>query len=199
MAEKFLKSVYGLDGQPAVRDYYDRWAKTYDAEVSENGYATPARCAAALKAAGVAPDATLLDMGCGTGLSGVAFAAAGFTTIDGCDLSPGMLDEARARGLYRALHLADEMPAETYDAVAAVGVIGAGAGPPELLDTCLKHLKPRGHLVFSFNDHALATPEFPARLEAVTARGEARILSQEHGDHLPAMSINSTVYVLEKM
>jgi predicted TPR repeat methyltransferase len=198
MTEKYLKGVYGLDGEAAVRDYYDRWARTYDAELAESGYATPGRCAEALKAAGVAPSAELLDMGCGTGLSGVAFAAAGFTTIDGCDLSEGMLAEARARGLYRALYLAEEMPDTTYDTVAAVGVIGAGAGPPELLDTCMDHLKPGGHFVFSFNDHALAVPEYPARLAAITESGAARIVFEERGDHIPAMDIKSIVYVLEK-
>jgi predicted TPR repeat methyltransferase len=198
MTERYLKGVYGLDGEPAVRDYYDRWAKTYDAELTESGYATPGRCAAALNAAGVAPDAAILDMGCGTGLSGAALAAKGFTTIDGCDLSTGMLEEARARGLYRALYRAEEMPATTYDAVAAVGVIGAGAGPPELLDTCLSHLKHGGHFVFSFNDHALAVPEYPARLAAITESGAARIVLHERGDHIPAMDIKSIVYVLEK-
>ncbi|MFW5642111.1 MAG: class I SAM-dependent DNA methyltransferase [Roseicyclus sp.] len=198
MTERFQKGVYGLDVQPAVRDYYDRWAKTYDAELTESGYATPARCAAALRAAGVAQDAELLDMGCGTGLSGLAFAAEGFTNIDGCDLSSGMLAEARGRGLYRALHLAEEMPETTYDAVAAVGVIGAGAGPPELLDTCLSHLKSGGHFVFSFNDHALAVPEYPARLAHITASGAARIVHRERGDHIPAMDIKSVVYTLEK-
>jgi predicted TPR repeat methyltransferase len=198
MTEKYLKGVYGLTGETEVRDYYDRWARTYDAELAENGYATPARCAKALKEAGVLPDAHLLDMGCGTGLSGVAFAAAGFTTIDGCDLSEGMLAEARARGLYRALYLADALPDTMYDAVAAVGVIGAGAGPPELLDTCMAHLKPGGHFVFSFNDRALSVPEYPARLAAVTEGGAARIVHEERGDHLPGMDIKCVVYVLEK-
>jgi predicted TPR repeat methyltransferase len=198
MAEKYLTGVYGLGGDAAVRDYYDRWAKTYDSEVSENGYATPGRCAAALNAVGVPVEAELLDMGCGTGLSGLAFAAAGFTTIDGCDLSEGMLAEARARGLYRALYLADAMPGTHYDAVAAVGVIGAGAGPPELLDTCLEHLKPGGHFVFSFNDHTLEDPAFTARIDAVTETGAGRIVHQERGDHLPGMDLKSIVYVLEK-
>lgn len=198
MTEKYLKGVYGLEGETEVRDYYDRWARSYDAEVAENGYATPGRCAAALKGAGVALDASLLDMGCGTGLSGVAFAAAGFTTVDGCDLSEGMLAEARARGLYRALYLADEMPGTMYDAVAAVGVIGAGAGPPELLDTCMAHLRPGGRFVFSFNDHALAVPAYPSRLAAITEGGAVRIVHQERGDHLPGMDIKSVVYVLEK-
>ena len=77
-------------------------------------------------------------MGCGTGLSGAALAEAGFTTIDGSDLSPGMLDKARALGVYRDLWLPDDLPDRRYDAVAAVGVIGPGAAPLDLFDTCLE-------------------------------------------------------------
>jgi predicted TPR repeat methyltransferase len=196
--KSYLNNVYDLDGEDAVRDYYDQWAESYDAEVTGNGYATPPRCAEALKAAGLPLDAALLDMGCGTGLSGAAFAEAGFTLIDGCDLSEGMLEVARRRGIYRGLYTPDGMPGTAYDAVAAVGVIGAGAGPPELMDTCLKHLRPGGLFVFSYNDHTLAQPEFPAKLDEVTAGGTARIVSEARGPHLPALELESVVYVLEK-
>jgi predicted TPR repeat methyltransferase len=48
----------------------------------------------------------MLDLGCGTGLCGVAFAdVAG--RLDGVDLSPRMIDEARARGVYDSLVVAD--------------------------------------------------------------------------------------------
>ncbi|MDG4650345.1 methyltransferase domain-containing protein [Roseibacterium sp. SDUM158017] len=198
MTGTYLDGVYDLDGEDDVRAYYDAWAGTYDAELAQSGYATPSRCAEALAATGLAPEARLLDMGCGTGLSGAAFADAGFTTIDGCDLSQGMLTVARERGVYRGLHLPEDLPPHLYDAVAAVGVIGAGAGPPDLLDTCLAHLRPGGLMVFSFNDHTLGLPEFPARLAAVTEAGTARIRSSEDGPHLPSLDINSTVYVLEK-
>ncbi len=198
MTDHFLKNVYTLDGEDAVRDYYDDWAASYDAELAQNRYATPGRCARALASTGLAKDAPILDMGCGTGLSGAAFAAEGFIRIDGCDLSPGMLAEAEARGLYRALHLPDDLPDTAYDGVAAVGVIGPGAGPPELFDTCLSHLKPGGRFVFSFNDHAFEDARYPARLEAALDSGAVRTLFEERGDHLPAMGLASVVYVLEK-
>ncbi|MDH3453013.1 MAG: methyltransferase domain-containing protein, partial [Gammaproteobacteria bacterium] len=73
-----------------------------------NGYVTPGRCAQAL--ADLAPDksAPLLDLGCGTGLSGEALRAAGFATLDGTDFSEEMLTLARAKpGLYRNLILGD--------------------------------------------------------------------------------------------
>ncbi|NDV01298.1 class I SAM-dependent DNA methyltransferase [Pseudoroseicyclus tamaricis] len=193
-----LKGVYDLDGEGEVRAYYDDWAGSYDSELAEAGYATPRRCAAALAASDLPKDAPILDMGCGTGLSGAALAEAGFTVIDGCDLSAGMLEQARARGIYRDLFLAGQALPESYRAVAAVGVIGPGAGPVELFDQCLALLPPGGRLVFSYNDHALEVPEFPARLEAALSSGAARRLFEERGPHLPSMGIESTVYVIEK-
>ncbi|MDP6883623.1 MAG: methyltransferase domain-containing protein, partial [Rhodospirillales bacterium] len=54
----------------------------------------PSRCATAL-ASTVAPDgARVLDVGCGSGLSGLALREVGFASIDGCDLSPAMAARA---------------------------------------------------------------------------------------------------------
>ncbi|WP_227286670.1 methyltransferase domain-containing protein [Boseongicola sp. H5] len=202
MTGKFLKKTYGIEGTPAVRAHYNDWAASYDAEVAENGYATPARCAAALKASGLPPEAPILDMGCGTGLGGLALRAEGFTKLDGTDLSPGMLAEARARGIYRHLFPATEgapdIPAGTYRAVSAIGVIGSGAAPASLLDTCLGLLDPGGYFVFSFNDHTLAMPEFTDHIARWKTAGAVRILVEEHGPHLPGLDMSSTVYLLEK-
>ncbi|TNF57388.1 MAG: methyltransferase domain-containing protein, partial [Rhodobacteraceae bacterium] len=199
---KFLDKVYQARTADETRRLYDDWAASYEAEVSENGYATPGRCAAAL-ARYVARDAPILDFGCGTGLSGLALRAAGFTTIDGIDLSADMLAQARAKGLYR--HLAQvEAGAPlahrpgAYAAIAAIGVIGAGAAPISVFDSLMKGLAPGGHLVFSFNDHALADPANEGRVNEWIDCGAARLLVRENGPHLPAISMKSNVYIIEK-
>jgi predicted TPR repeat methyltransferase len=51
-----------------------------------------------------------LDLGCGTGLAGLAFAAI-VDAIDGFDLSPGMIERARERQIYRRLEVADMIAA----------------------------------------------------------------------------------------
>ena len=102
MSEKFLDKAYGLETPEATLEHYDQWAASYDAEIAENGYATPGRIAQALAQYQSDMSEPVLDFGCGTGLSGMALTRAGFTTLDGIDLSAEMLEQAAARGIYRA-------------------------------------------------------------------------------------------------
>ncbi|KPA22707.1 Trans-aconitate 2-methyltransferase [Shimia sp. SK013] len=203
MTRKFLDNVYDHIGK-GIETFYDDWADTYEAEVGENGYVTPARCARALAAHLADKAAPVLDFGCGTGLSGKALRANGLTTLDGMDLSKEMLAKARAKNLYRSLHqIAADTPLPfetgTYSAIAAIGVIGPGAAPLDLFDTLLAKLAPSGLFVLSFNDHALEDPAYAAKVTACAEAGSMRVLEQEHGPHLPARNINSTAYLLEKL
>ena len=49
---------------------------------------------------------SILDLGCGTGLAGAAFRPLA-ARLDGIDLSPAMIEKARARGIYDHLAVAD--------------------------------------------------------------------------------------------
>lgn len=48
-------------------------------------------------------DVKVLDLACGTGLIGKYLAGHGFKNIYGLDLSPGMLNEAANKGVYKEL------------------------------------------------------------------------------------------------
>lgn len=199
---EFLKDVYALDSVDATRALYDDWAASYDAEITRNGYATPARIAAAL--ARLMPDrrAPVLDFGCGTGISGRALAEAGITTLDGCDLSRAMLEQARASGLYRRLWQTDgalTLTPGSYAAVAAVGVISTGAAPPEAMNGIVAGLAPGGLFAFSFNDHTLEDARFEAGVAALIASGQCRQLLREAGPHLPGIGLGATIFVLERL
>lgn len=201
MADKpFLSKVYDLKGD-GVRDYYDKWAETYEDEVTENAYATPARCAAALAATDLPKDTPILDFACGTGLSGAALHAEGFTILDGVDLSEPMLAKARAKKIYRQLikASADAPPPleqDAYRAITAIGAIGPGAAPAEVIAPLVQALPKGGYFVISLNDVALDTPAFPAALEAQSDRVEK--VFEQRGAHLPGMDIMSTVYVFRR-
>lgn len=196
-----LKRVYGLDSQDATNAYYDDWAATYDAELIDAGYVTPERCALALKRFMPNTSQPILDVGCGTGLSGLAFAKHGFTTIDGSDVSTGMLEQARGRGVYRSVVHADAddpfpfVPG-TYAALAAVGVVGAGAAPRSVLEEMMEKLTPAGLIVFSFNDHTLVDPDYDGVVEQAVDTGRFELLFQEHGPHIPKTNLEATVFVM---
>lgn len=204
MQGKFLDTVYGARDENEVRALYDDWSASYDSEVvAENGYATPARLARML-AGHLEPTAPLLDFGCGTGVSGEALRDAGFSCLDGCDISPEMLARAEAKGVYRRLDLIEPgaaLPTSPgqHRAITAVGVIGVGAAPVSALDLCMAALAPGGLFAFSYNDHALEAPEHLEKLRSYTASGRARELDSSFGDHLPGLGSKSMIWVLEKL
>lgn len=201
--KQFLDQVYDLDGPDETRALYDAWSESYDAEVAASGYVTPNRCAKALARCSADRDLPLLDIGCGTGLSGAAFRLAGFEEIDGTDLSAEMLEQARAKGVYRDLIQTEPdnpLPMEpgAYANIAAVGVFSPGHGPPNLIDAAIDHLPSGGCFVFSLNDHALQDPGYQARINEQVDCGVAWVEVKDYGAHLPAIGLKSLVYALRK-
>ncbi|WP_299416851.1 class I SAM-dependent methyltransferase [uncultured Sulfitobacter sp.] len=201
MTTSFLDKAYEARDADATRALYDSWSASYEVEITQNGYATPARCAQALAEFAKNKSAPLLDFGCGTGLSGLAMRLAGFEVIDGVDVSADMLAHARVKNVYRTLSQIEPDAALEGDhlLMCAVGVIGAGAAPISALDTMLHALPSEGLLVFSLNDNALTDPGNTARLNEWLDCGAARLLFSEHGDHLPGHDLQSTVYVVGKV
>ncbi|MCP5038426.1 MAG: methyltransferase domain-containing protein [Rhodobacteraceae bacterium] len=203
MAEKFLDKAYGLNTNDAVKDHYDDWSASYDDEIGENGYQTPARLARLLAAVVTDINAPLLDFGCGTGVSGEALTTAGFSRLDGVDISPGMLRVARAKEIYRNLTQLDPaVPLPVgfgkYQTISAIGVVSTGGAPPETLDTLLNTLAPGGLLAFSYNDHTLEDVGYMDRLAYWQDGDRTREVVREYGPHLPGINLNSMIYVLEK-
>jgi predicted TPR repeat methyltransferase len=119
----------GSTSSSEVREIYDDWAGNYDETLESWDYRAPAQAAKMLRAA-IPAGSVLLDVGCGTGLTGVALRAAGFVgPIDGIDLSPASLREAERHDVYRALTAIDlqllplPIADDAYDALSCVGVL----------------------------------------------------------------------------
>lgn len=95
-----------------VQALFDQYAPRFEhALVNDLGYRGPALIFKAVLAARVAAKKPAffkctIDLGCGTGLAAAAFAKQVDHFI-GIDLSPGMIKEARATGLYAELEVAD--------------------------------------------------------------------------------------------
>ena len=99
-----------------VRALFDGYAPAFDQALTEGlSYRAPELLLRAVQIAGRAKFGSLLDLGCGTGLAGAAFRPYSDWLV-GVDLSPAMLAQARAKGLYDRLAEGD-----------VVGFLGAEA------------------------------------------------------------------------
>jgi SAM-dependent methyltransferase len=115
-----------------AREGYGEWAATYEDVVED------AMDVALLESVSdvdwpAAREAA--DLGCGTGRTGAWLAAAGVGAIDGVDITPEMVERARARGVYRRLEVAD---------VASSGLAAAAydVAVTSLVDEHLRDLAP---------------------------------------------------------
>jgi len=104
--------------------------------------------------AGTAKLGPVLDLGCGTGLVGVALMDMLGETLVGVDLSRRMLEEAGAKGLYSALRQEDLLgllaePGEAYDLVIAADVFCYLGRLDRVLALAAGRLAPQGLLIFS--------------------------------------------------
>ena len=203
MDKAFLKKSYGLEKVDHTRELYRDWAASYDAEITENGYQTPRRCAEALARHLSDKSVKILDTGCGTGLSGLAFREQGFTNLYGNDLSQEMIDIALTRDIYQNLALVDlnnalDFEVGTYDVIAAVGVISVGHAPATAIAEIFDKLGEGGIFVYSINDASIAEGSFVAATDALLAREDAHLCEVHYDVHLPKIDMKSPVYVIKK-
>jgi len=206
MGEKrFLGEAYAETGTEETRELYDAWSEVYDTELlTENAYAQPRRCAAALAAVESNRDVPVLDIGCGTGLSGLALQKAGFHVLAGCDLSPGMMLRAMATGVYSRLFETDlntpPMPVAdgTFGAATAVGVFSFGHVKPVAMDDILRVLRPGAPLIIGLNEKYHAEGSLTRKLDALATAGRLSVLSQEKGEHIPGTGVEGWVLTLRK-
>ena len=134
--------AYTLASSADHRDYYDKWAKTYDQDfVEETKYIYPRKIRDVLNLRAEAKDLTIADIGCGAGLIGTELQG-GKWVIDGFDISAGMLEEASKKGVYRDLIRLDlknekEYPSTKYSAVVSCGSFTLGHLGPDVLKKML--------------------------------------------------------------
>lgn len=180
-----LAATADPDHLPAsfVRALFDTYADRFDRElVGKLRYDAPAALRALLLEKGMAPGQGLriLDAGCGTGLAGVAVKDMA-AYLAGFDLSPRMVEKARARDLYDVLwvgELVDSMQARpaTYDLVLAADVLVYVGDLGPVMAAAAATLVPGG--LFAFTCERAAGPGFVLHEGRRFAHGEGHIRDQ---------------------
>ena len=139
-----------------VRGVFDQYADRFDADlVNKLQYHGPLVISQALAPflVGCAPKSlAILDLGCGTGLSGEPFAPLA-ARMDGCDLSPKMLEKAEGRHIYTQLSTEDFIPAMrhgTWDLVLAVDAFVYVGALSDIFAVAAETLRPGGFLAATF-------------------------------------------------
>lgn len=138
-----------------VQHLFDQFSSDYDARMLGSlAYRGPSILRELFALVGAGRDGLdILDLGCGTGLAGAAFADVA-ARLDGIDLSPQMIAKARARGLYADLAVADiesflASDGRTYDLIlAADTLVYLGDLTPTFVGV-RGRLKPGGFFLFT--------------------------------------------------
>jgi predicted TPR repeat methyltransferase len=138
-----------------VRHLFDQFSANYDARMRrELSYAAPEilKDLADLVMPG-RRELSILDLGCGTGLAGAAFKPLA-ARLDGIDLSPNMIDQARTRRIYDELTVGDieQMRPECvrkYDLVLAADTFVYLGELSKVMKNTANQLRPGGMLLFT--------------------------------------------------
>lgn len=202
----FLSTAYVNGSDDETRALYDRWAETYDLEITDNNYAQPKRCCdALLNLTNGNVSGKIIDIGCGTGLSGIALNQAGFSHIDGCDLSLKMLEKAEKLDVYSKLFEANlnqpplNISPDYYDAAVIVGVFSFGHVNADCMDEIVRILKPGAPIIIGMNDKFFKEGSLMSKLMQLHRDGDINLHDLHHGEHLSGIGLTGWVISMAKV
>jgi predicted TPR repeat methyltransferase len=195
---ELLRRAYAVETPDEVRELYGDWATSYDDDLlgEDLEYVAPVEAVAIFARHAGDRSAKVLDVGCGTGL-----AAAGFTGIDGTDISAEMLAQAGGKGVYGRLIEADltaglDVPDGAYDAVLSVGTFTHGHVGPDGLDETIRLVRPGGIVCVTVNEGVYDRMGYPAKLAALQQAGACTMVALDDADYLRGEGIGAKVLTL---
>ena len=171
-----LDEAYSVRTPDDSRRLYAKWASTYEQSfVKAHGYAYHEHVARIFAAAD-RPVGRVLDVGCGTGVVGVALRRNGVGEIDGVDISPEMLAEAARKDVYRELIVADltvglEIASDTYAGVTSAGTFTHGHLGPDSLEELIRVSRSGARSAIGVNAAHFEGMGFAAWFERAVERG----------------------------
>jgi predicted TPR repeat methyltransferase len=185
----FVDEAYHLENEHEIVDFYHKWADDYDHQMLDKlGYTAPGTIAAILSEQLPDTQASILDIGCGTGLTCRLLADRGFSQLDGIDLSADMISVARDRGIYRDLLQGDvnqplALETASYDGVISSGTFTHGHVGPDPLDEIFRVLKPGGILACTVHQDLWQSMGFEAKFAALLKQDNASLVSLKQGSY----------------
>ena len=179
-----VDDAYSLETPDDNIRLYADWADSYDADfIASQGYVYHLQIAKRLTEKRADIKGAVLDVGCGTGVVGVALRAGGFPQIDGIDISPQMLEKSREKTcadgtrVYRNLIQADlaqplDIQDNQYAALVSAGTFTHGHLGPESLDELWRIAAPGAVCVIGINAAHYKSMGFGEKLSADVASGK---------------------------
>jgi predicted TPR repeat methyltransferase len=199
-----LATVSSGDGYVNPKKVYDNWSASYDADlIEEYGYVAPQMAADELARRVSNKNATIIDLGCGTGLAGRELRDRGYYRVDGADISTGMLSQARRHGVYRQLFTADltqrtSIPDATYDTVISVGAFGNGHLKAAALPHFIRLVKPGGYLVIYLNARPFISEDYPRSIHELELAGLWHVKMIEASNYMKALNRPGRLVVAQR-
>lgn len=200
------------DTMPAafVEMLFDQYAGHFDTSlVGRLRYGAPREIKAALNRNRIGRAARALDLGCGTGLSGAVLRQR-CDWLEGVDLSAGMLEVARRKGIYDQLTKGNitelPPPTEPYDLITACDVFNYLGKLDPMLLWCAQALTAQGTLAFTVERGVAACtlhkgkrfahgPDYVAQAlrQAGLVWADLRevTLRQEHGEPVAGLAVTA--------
>jgi SAM-dependent methyltransferase len=188
----------------STQPLYDEWSQTYEQDLVGNlGYTGHLIAAKAL--AGVASDkaASIIDIGCGTGLVGQELKALGYTHIDGIDISEEMLNVARPKAIYGKLVSGDLMQttvieAGAYQAAVCAGSFAPGHLGPECYPEIIRMVQPGSPIVIFMNGAHFVEDGYQTHIDRLAQSGVWTVLEIKAFNYMNAFERPGRLIVARK-
>lgn len=219
-----IKESWALgEDRRKLKDYYQKWASSYDDDVAREQYFAPKVAIDLILELYHQRDSfrqpndqvkeqkvslstmKVLDAGCGTGLVGALLAQVGARQISGFDLSAEMVAQAKQKNIYDKLlegvditqPLVDQIDASDFDLVTCIGVLTQGHVPPLGLDRLIEVTRVNGYVVLNARDTYVREHDFKAYCDGLQDEGRLKFLHCEY--HLSSGDSQALFVVAQRL
>ncbi|XP_012940224.1 uncharacterized protein LOC106012290 [Aplysia californica] len=172
-----LKKGIGSTGTVKL---YDDIGKNYEVYMGTLEFSAPTHLGKIVsRLSGSNKDISIIDIGAGSGLGGVALNQNGFKNVDACDASQGLLDVAKEKGVYNKFYcqfLGDTklpIPDQTYDMATICAAMGENHIPKSGFEDIIRIVKKGGYIVNVFREEAQRVPWYEEGLVPFMKKLEA--------------------------